>query len=342
MIRGILEEGDIGATLGLLISLLPNLTGLEITDYNDGSDGIANLKQILDEMLNFKVDASNLNHVDSTYPMCKLRELSITRSDQGIHGDDWDTSMYAPLFYLPSMQSISVGYLRTAGELWSYSGHRSCLKRLSFQSAEMDLQSFETYTKDIENLQELRLSLKRNNGIPSSNLLPIGKAIQALLSSAGHSLRHLEIAKAKSNRLRYSANQQYIGSLRGFQVLETVKIPAYILITLLQRSEDPFNNVVTAPLGQPSRLIDYFPPSLVRITFTGDSSFLPGIELITNTQIIIDMLQELPETKSEFLPLLESVVFEYIVSSFRYRDLDLLRQCREVGVLVADRGHEEE
>ena len=338
LIRGILEEGDIGATLGLLISLLPNLTGLEITDYNDGSDGIANLKQILDEMLNFNVDAINLNHGESTYPICKLRELSITRSDQGSHGDDWDISMYAPLFYLPSMQSISVGYLRTAGELWSYSGHHSCLKRLSLQSANMDLQSFETYTKDIENLHELRLSLKATSGIHGPNLLPVGQAIQALLSSAGHSLRHLEVGTAKCTPPRYSANYPYTGSLRGFQVLETVKIPAYMLIAPLQRSED----LGTASLDHPSRLIDYFPPSLVRITFTGNLSRLPGLKLISNTQIIIDMLQELPETKSEFLPLLESVVFEYIVSSFRYRDLDLLRQCREVGVIVADRGHEKE
>ena len=343
LMRGILEEGDIGATLGLLINLLPNLAALGITNYNYGSNGIWKFRRILDNMVASAVENSNNNSVRSTNPTCKLREVNITRSDPVYRTPSWSLSMYAPLFYLPSMQSISVEYLKTSMDIFYYHGHHSSrLNRLCLQSSKIDLQSFRTYTKDIENLQELRLSLQPTSTIEFINRLPIGQAIQALLSSAGHSLRHLEIADTVCNPGLSRAICPYIGSLREFQVLETIRVAAYMFIAPSQRQGDQYLNTATASLDHPSSLADCFPPSVVRITFTGDRSYLPGLELVADTQIIVDMLQDLPDKKAEFLPLLESVVFEYIVSSFRYRDLDLLRQCREVGVTITDRGQEKE
>ena len=342
LMRGILEKGDIGATLGLLINLLPNLTTLKVTDYNDGSHGVGNFKQILDEMLNSTVDPSNNNFVGSTYPTCKLREFSITRSDEGIHIGSWDVSMYAPLFYLPSMQSISLGYLRTSEEVWSYPGHHSRLERLYLKYPEIDLKSFENYTKDIKNLQELHLRLFSTISIPSRLRLPVGKAVQALLRSAGHSLRHLELRDANISHKDFRESLYHIGSLKGFQVLETAEVAAYMFIAPVQSRADQSNSVATASLSHPSKLINCFPPSVVRVKFTDTRICLRNHGEKDELEFAVDMLQELPEKKSELLPLLERVVFDYPVPSFRYRHLDLISQCREVGVIVANHWYEKE
>ena len=95
----ILNGGDLGATLGFLLTLLPNLTILKTEDNIDfDSSAFDGLRSIIDNVLKIGYSPGTISHTVSP-PLSKLRCLKLQQ--------DLAVGVFAPLFQLPSISSIS-------------------------------------------------------------------------------------------------------------------------------------------------------------------------------------------------------------------------------------------
>ena len=93
----ILDKCEVGATLGFLLTLLPNLTTLKILDNsNYVSHGLLNLRSIIKNVLKIGYSPTASSRRVSP-PLSKLKSLELQRDTINI---------YAPLFQLPSISSI--------------------------------------------------------------------------------------------------------------------------------------------------------------------------------------------------------------------------------------------
>ena len=323
----ILKEGNIGATLGLLLNVLPNLTHLEITDYDEESASYLNLKQILDRMARARNDRKKNNEKTCTQPVCKLRHITFTRSDKGILGDSINLARYAALFYFPSVRFIRVEYLRNGREIWNYPAHHSHIEGLDFYDPQTNIESLETYVKDIQSLRHFRYHTEDDFTLLRFCMEPI---VQKLLRYAGHSLRRLDLRDGVYDVDFARAGGRFIGSLKAFQVLETVRIGDTMFIESVKTDDKLITEWEAAKLGRPRQLIDMLPSSIVRILIHSDlrGPYLP------DPDVAIAMLENLPERKVELLPNLETVDFEYSIVRDEEGELALLRACREAGVEI--------
>lgn len=85
----ILKEGDIGATLGFLLTLLPNLTSIYITDYGSTSHGSGNCNDVARNI----VEAGRSPGRPATQTLSKLTHMSIKHSERGMTSIDRDRDL---------------------------------------------------------------------------------------------------------------------------------------------------------------------------------------------------------------------------------------------------------
>ena len=361
--REILEEGDIGTTLGLIMALLPNLGTLHVTDYNDGSDGIGNLREVLDSVLvaSQAPDRASENICDlpTDAPMgaphrtdgveqalSRLRHVTFTRSDEGRHRDNWDLSMWAPLFFLPSMVSVHADHINTSEETWNLPEFRSNIESFSSHRSTLDAKSIATYLEGTRNLREFELVTETL----WSNGLRFGEVVQQLECFAGHSLQYLQLDVSCSwNGLGILDGDLFIGSLKHFQSLTTVKLGGPVFIAPPDPDQATCNGIVVGPsasglpissrLGGPRtgkicKAIDLFPPSIERVIIVCvilDSWSRGQLDI----DILFAILQDLPMHKSVLLPGLESITFKIgRCATIEKEHSSLFRACGEAGVKI--------
>ncbi|KAI4247203.1 MAG: hypothetical protein L6R40_001546 [Gallowayella cf. fulva] len=322
----ILEDGDIGATLGSLLYLLPNLMTLNITDYNERSDGMANLKQILDDVLAASNQCSQNAAVASAPPLSKLNHVTFTRSDCGNVGDNWELEMWAPLFYLPSMRTVRSDHLRAPEEKWNYPRLRSKIEKLIISYPDLGLTSLDTYLRDIENLRCFCLSNDHQR-------FKMREVVQKLLVYARHSLYRLELGTTGYfNESRFtSAGAGFIGSLQAFEQLKIIHLEGPMFVEPVETEEKVMFSGSLKMLGRSCRLIDVLPPSIVSITIDLRAS----TGNLRDEHKAIAMLEGLPEGRKDLLPNLENITF--ITSGIaRIKSSALLSACKEAGVAIYD------
>lgn len=154
LVHEILQEREIGATLGFLLTLLPNMQTIYITDYNEHLHGAGNLRFIIDKVAT--ASHASTTPSSSARPCSRLYEMTFPRSDEGGNGDNWDLGMHAPIFYLPSMRTIRASHLTGIRDEWSYPGLRSNIETFEMCSSKINIKSFDHYLKDITHLREFR------------------------------------------------------------------------------------------------------------------------------------------------------------------------------------------
>ncbi|KAL8787425.1 MAG: hypothetical protein Q9213_002202 [Squamulea squamosa] len=319
---GILNEGDIGATLGLLLNLLPNLTALKIIDYNVNSQGMRNLKQVLDGMLAKCNECSSVAERGSAVPLNKLRHVTFTRSARVMMDDEWNLSTWAPLFYLPSMRSVRAEYVIADEETWHYPGLRSKVEKLVLLHANVGIGSLDTYLKDIENLQHFEFHYDLSSMDAGYILRHV---MHKLLVYAGHSLCYLELGGGSIEAQYARAADLFIRSLKSFQCLETIRLESGMFIEPAQPEEGTAGQVTA---GYARKLIDLLPKSAIRVVFQETTGV--GKDLVGS------MLHSLPESKVDLLPNLRSITFDSNMSLGELRGSVLLKACKESGVEVSD------
>lgn len=326
ILTGILEEGYIGATLGFLLTLLPNLMILNVRDYSTISDGAENLNLIIENIL--KVGYSSMFTMVDPRPLTKLERVTFTRSDEGVAGDPWDLSMYAPLYYLPSMRFWWAQYICPERETWHFPGLCSSIERLSLNESEVDVISLNTYLKDTKHLRHFRCD------VGGSGMHHIACSyrdiVQRLLRYTTHSLRSLELGNDGCRPDLARAGGHFLGSLKAFQALQRIKVQASMFIKPFEKL-DP--GTITVKPGNPRKLVDMLPASAIRIVFASES--LPEDEYGVDEDVAIAILKDLPE-KRALLPKLENVEFHYKGGDDTEVDGALWRACRVAGVEISD------
>lgn len=104
----ILNKGNIGATLGFLFTLLPNLTTLKVAEniYHFSHD-FGKLRDVINNVL--RIGYTTMNPHKVSPPLSKLNCVELKQ--------DRDIWIYAPLFRLPSISSIRVDDVQDSVDL---------------------------------------------------------------------------------------------------------------------------------------------------------------------------------------------------------------------------------
>lgn len=323
----ILEKGNIGATLALLLYNLPRLTDLKITDYNVMSEGIVHLKQVLDNMIGATRIGMSGTQGKPTNPVYKLKNITLTR--RSLDADVWDLSMHAPFFYIPSVRSVRVEYLRAYREAWNYLELHSNIEKLEFYCPDADIKSFDTYLEAVDNLAEFRYQQDQSIE-PFGKTVSLADLVGRLAVHAGHSLRHLELSDDVHNHVYEGSGGLFIGSLQPFQALQSIRIEGPMLIKPVETEKFLLLNPDQGRRGNPQRLIDVLPASLTDVTLSSNASTGHGV----NSSVAILMLQDLPARRVEVLPRLKIVNLEFSLAGLKKSTMALLRACEEVGVAI--------
>ena len=157
--------------------------------------------------------------------------------------------------------------------------------------------------------------------------------VQRLLECATHTLLRLELGGDVHDPKLALEGRHFIGSLKSFQVLRTIRVGGTMLIEPTE-TEKKHRTRSNKP-GRPRRLIDVLPASTVKITFSRERLMAGhGVD----EDVAIAMLEGLPDGKRDFLPNLNNVEFEFDPDEDVMVDCALWRGCRSVGVDITDRG----
>ena len=324
--RGVLE-GDTGATLGLLLNVLPNLRTLRITDYIKRSPGADLLKRVLDRML----VASHNPLRGSILALDKLERVIFTGRCWSLHSDDCYQSTYAPLLYFPSVRDFWVENLHAREYSWTYPGVQSHISRMNHYLSTVDIKNLKLFLKTTQNLLHFIYWEMFQFQLPDLPGFHVQQVAQTLLEQVGHSLRHLDIEYGRNKIQLARAGAFFIGSLKAFRVLETIRINGSLLVEPVETQDRIYSDPATARSGQTRRLTDFLPPSVVHIKFTAE-------QCVTGYGIggdVAAMLQGLPEEKVNLFPHLEAVVFTLDEPwDTTAAQSVVLRACNEVGIKI--------
>ena len=320
-------EGDINATLGLLLNILPKLRKLRIKHDSESLLGTGSLKRILDSMLTSTQESQQ----GSKPSLSKLESVIFDGRDTAFDRvDNWDLSAYASLFHFPSMRLFRTEYLRDGQDCWVYPEVQSHIDRLEFHLSIINVRNLQTCLKATQNL--LHFEYWGNCGVRYGQSRPrVRELAQTVLDQAGHSLRYLEIQCWADHEWLARAGGHFVGSLKAFRVLDTIKVGSSMFVEPVETRDVIFADSVSARKGRTCRLIDVLPSSVGRITFTNEMCFNgSGIEGDVAT-----MLQLLPQNKAELLPHLELVTFELEApQEGTIIDPELLYTCDKAGVKI--------
>ncbi len=321
-----LEDGDSGATLALLLNILPRLTDLEVTEYCEASDGGVNLRQILDRMVSDSNSSMSGAQGESKNSGCNLKNIRLVYSNEGLAPEGgWSSSMHPPLFYTPSVRSIHIECLSSHKEVWNYPGLRSRVERLDFYRPSTDIKSMETYLGAVTNLADFRYVSGYVN-VPDGHDLLLIDLVRLLAVHAGHSLRHLELR----DEYVVGGGVLFLGSLRTFQVLQSIKTEVAMLIQALE-TED-IHQVHGGRPGSTQQLADTLPASLIYLTLCSTWKSHRSLDMTD----FIQTPQDLPTRKIEALPGLRAINLEFRCPRFKKDEMALLRACGEAGVTMSD------
>ncbi len=298
-----IKKGDHDATSALLVTLFPNVKTLRMLDCrNFGTEAL------LIRTLESLASAAAKNEPRALSAFSELSEVKLEGSSgRRNHNDAAHGKLIAMFMTLPSMQVIK-GYRLywRVGE--SHSGpFTSSVKEISLESSEIESKHFMTCLERIKTLERFTYNLVQTHR--SAILWEPRLLVKALRKYARNTLVHLELTGDLS-RLSDKPAEPFIGTLRSFRVLESVRLMSVMLFKPVDGgdieesvdiSEDSFELVVDPhPLVEPRRLVDVLPYSARKLEL---------VRGLSNEEAR-DMFADLPELKRERLPKLSEIVLE--------------------------------
>ena len=299
--------------LSLLLSLLPNLQSILTGDV---SVDLPRTQYML-----VQIARANQKNSHDSNPLSRL--ISIDRyQDAGRRSACRLLDLYLSFTEFPSIRSISGNFVYGRHE-WTASDNYppskansrndSKVTEIKFTRSTITSVSFENLFSRINALQKFEYE-HRPGSDEGLGTFEVCRIIASLQDNASHSLVHLGLILI-TGRPVYLHGQAFIGSLRRFQVLKTIRTNNKVF---LERIESP-----TSPgerIRKTHRMVDLLPKSIEDIQ-------LIGIETYGDiySSGIFDGLVEL---KTQNLPNLKAINLDY----FDPVAPDLKTACLEVGV----------
>lgn len=330
-------SGNREAATCLLIALLPNLEKLRIFAdgrYNASPPFYSLLGRLLEGATDSKYDLTGLNSFKY------LSEVGLEGGDDG-SGEDFDVG---PLFSaLPSIRTIKGRYMEGSFEMpgqvhkpETSAGPKSEITSLEFRESTIDPDSFSKCIANIKSLQKFIYDFCADIDFGDPYWEPRG-IVGVLKAFASRSLVHLELTGITDiDHVKLRRGEPFIGSLRAFEVLETLILETVTLYKEVEGTDDRTpnekseSNQIGAPetnehdlsggrntWEEPERLVDVLPASARRLRLLGELS----------DEDAIAMLAGIEELKDKRIPNLESISFEDVETSS-----EILSICEGVSV----------
>ncbi len=307
------------AIFGLLLTLLPHLTSMVITQQPEG---------LFMQMFERIVERQQPPHRHAQQALTKLARIDTTpyysMDDTGPANEFDFLSQYA---LLPSMRSITGSYFQTSGGWhaqtfqWRHDPGISTVTEINIDRSTVDDESITNLLRGIRALE--RFSFSSGGYMLPWLVYQPRKIINGLKQYAKGSLSYLHLTSTRIGVNRQVDDLKY--DLRVFETLKQLQIDH----TLLSHHDRP----CSAPSKRkwdhdctcwPQRLVDVLPASLESLKLVGPvprkraGAFFAGF----------------PELKAERLPRLREIEMEGSAAA----ELRLIHLCKDVGVLLSQNG----
>ena len=281
------------ATFLLLLALLPNLRNIIISvDYWSSSTLDASYAKILRHMTEAALEQKeNGLGFGRRLSECKVYE----RFSQGI-----GEKLLPHFMMLPRIQKFRGVNLDIEDGSWPYTDAVSPIVDLDLRGA-IDTTSLSSYVRGIRELKKFRFIYFGDGQIP---WVPCD-IVATLRQFAFRSLVRLDVTKDAKGTTSWSDVAPGIGSLRSFQVLETVRLDHILLLREIRAANG-------ADVVNPEwKLKDLYDESKIRgqelIDFLPYSAKTFRLEDIAMGRLVLDMFEGFPKHRVERLPKLELV-----------------------------------
>ena len=281
------------ATFLLLLALLPNLRNIIISvDAWSPSTLDASYAKILRHMIEAALrQKENWLGFGRRLSECKVLE----RFSQGI-----GEKLLPHLMMLPRIQKFRGVNLAIEDGSWPYTDAASRVVDLDLRGA-IDITSLSSYVRGIRELKRFRFIYFGDGHIP---WVPCD-IVAALRQFALRSLVRLDVTRDAKGTTSWSDVFPGIGSLRSFQVLETVRLDHMLLLREIRGAngadvanpEWKVKDLCDEPKIRGQELIDFLPCSTK--TFR--------LEDIAMGRLVLDLFEGFPKHRVERLPKLELV-----------------------------------
>ncbi|CAD6573670.1 MAG: hypothetical protein ASARMPREDX12_006195 [Alectoria sarmentosa] len=330
-----IKKGNFSATAALLVTLFPNVKTLSM--FNQDQHGTETLLIRTLEKLTSAAAKSVPGRLGAFSELSGIELEGPTRRGAA-YGQ-----LIAMFMIMPTMRVVKGRRVHWSAFDWPYGSITSRVKDVSLDRSEIHSKSLINCLKRIEALEKFTYDLVPTRS-PSLMIWEPRLIVKALRKHARRTLVHLELtgeASCLSSGLR--DGEPFIGTLRSFQVLESVRLMTMMLFKQIdgedidesekimeeridgeaiddndevKKESENFGNPNS--LMEPRRLTDFLPPSARKLELVGGLS----------DEEARDMFTDLPKLKCERLPNLCEIVLE---------DSDPLEQetknlCREAGI----------
>ena len=334
-------SGDLVAATSLLVTLLPNLEKLRLVEsfrHYDTGPFYAILDSLLEATEDPDRDLTGLN---------SFKNLS----EVGVHGCDEysgvDIHISRKFGALPSIRTIKGRRIDGEGGRdggFFHSGPptepASDITTVEFYQSSIDTASFYRCIEKIKSLRKFTYDFWKHANPEPQDWEPRG-IIGVLQLFASRTLIHLELTgKPKIYMVNFGRGEPFIGSLRAFEVLETLRLQAVMLYKEVEGTDEETTDDETTddetpdsqcgtsitaddwPRGpnalvEPERLVDILPASAKRLRLVGELS----------NEEAMAMLEDVVELKDKRIPNLRRIFFEDV-----YPASEISSTCEEARV----------
>ncbi|CAF9933451.1 hypothetical protein IMSHALPRED_009367 [Imshaugia aleurites] len=305
---GRIKKGESDATAALLVTLFSNVKSLTVSTCDDISGSL--LFRTLEKMA-LSVAKHNSRALGA---FRELSEIEIRGAKEhtrgpGRYGTYGDGELIAVFMMLPSVRVIKGYRVIWFGSGWPYEPVTSSVKEISLESSQIDSKLMMECLKGSERLE--RFTYNQDSVLYSVATWEPRLIVKALRKYAGKSLVHLELTGDDSGLpSRPADDEPFIGTLRSFQVLRSIRLMTMMLFKLVDGDDiDEDVDMIQSALknrGEPHslvelrRLVDFLPLSAEKLELVGGIS----------DEEAQDIFADLPELKGERVPILGDIVLE--------------------------------
>ena len=324
-----IKNGNFDATAALLVTLFPNVKTLRV--LNRPTLGAETLLVRTLERLTSAAAKTGPRALGAFGELSEVH-FGITNSRNWTCGE-----LIAMFMILPSMRIIKGRSVRWAFD-WPHGFVASSVKELSLVSSQIHsccfidclkhIKTLERFTYDMAQTYQTSMRWESQTHRFIIRWQP-RLLVKALRKYAHGTLVHLELTGGVNDTSSDPADgEPFIGTLRSFQVLESLRLMTTMLFKQVDggevdESEDLGHNTLEdsvhpTDMVEPRRLVDFLPSSARKLELVGGLS----------NEEARDMFADLPKLKSERLPNLVEIVLE---------DCDPLEQetknlCKDAGI----------
>ncbi len=316
------KAGDSIATFLFLLALLPNLEKFSVAIVGDWPQMLsANYSRIIRLMTR-----AILEHEKNGLSFGgKLSECEVYGDFDG----DIEASLLPLFMVLPRMQKIQGCSLAMENCFWPYADAVSQVVDLDLHGA-IDAVTLDEYIRGIRELKKFRFAYASCNNVDWE---PWG-IVATLRQFAFRSLVYLNLTTDVPFEVDFIDISPGIGSLRSFEVLETVRLHYVLLLEEVwtANSADEVNsaetseNLLDKPLIKGQNLVDFLPSS-VRVF---------ELEDIAEGELILDTFEGFPDDRVELLPNLRLIKLD----AGDETNSQIEKICKKAGVLWMKAGEE--